>query len=147
MRGFERSVKTKNIKMTKRESLEIVVSLWRWIERNPLGRKKEWPGWEKLLMEPDDPYCACCFYVDYRDEVNKFGADCIPDCPMIGFWWGFTRDPVDFDDGPCLTKGSPFTLWRQAKREGDEKVAKRCAGTIRRGAEKALKELKQKQSI
>lgn len=126
------------IRLTRKRALELTVYLWDWLEKNPLKKRQDWPGWSALGDRAYAPYCACCYYVDYRDSVNRHGADDTM-CPLYSFWACFSRAS---EDNVCISEGSPFIGWNEARKRKDAEAALRYARIIKRGAVTALKELK-----
>jgi hypothetical protein len=124
------------IRLTRKEALGLTVLLWGWIEKNPLRNKQDWPGWKAFNGRAYAPYCACCFYVDYRDSVNKYGADDSM-CPLYSFWAKFS---CGTEDNVCIAENSPFTRWNEARKRRDAKEALKYARMIKAGVAVALKE-------
>ena len=126
------------IRLTRKKALELTVLLWGWMEKNPLKKKQDWPGWKAFNGRGYAPYCACCFYVDYRDSVNKYGADDSM-CPLYSFWAKFS---CGSEDNVCISESSPFTRWNAARKRNSAREALKYARIIKEGATLVLKEVK-----
>lgn len=118
------------MRLTKREALILVRDMWDWISKNPFKTKKNWPGWNQFKKESlDDPYCACCFYVDYRAKRNDEASDC-DRCPLVKLW---PEGCIDFD--------SPYGRWIQARIKKNRKDFVKYARIIRNAAKKELEKI------
>ena len=90
------------MKLTKNETLEYSIELWKWLVENPKADKSDWSKWEFngggiLEIESD---CFCCEYSrsEIQDDETEINSMCKIHCPVgveFGYcgwnslWWGW----------------------------------------------------------
>lgn len=88
------------MELTREEAIRLHRELWKWLAENPMKKKADWPGWEKI--EPVRHLCPCCEYAKYDWNIQT----CEKKCPLE---WKRLRS---LSDTPCLC--SYFKDWERA---------------------------------